>query len=139
LEVLQVLVILGWSSYWFIRGARGFASWHHVGIKLGSRPKARGIAAMRVQIYTTDREQPIDLEVLEMRTRAREINTNENGQQRDPSVDKTIREVIKDPAIGTSANLLFTTPDGEEGAIYLNTEKVAAVVTSWSGMPKQPE
>ena len=94
---------------------------------------------MRVQIYTTDREQPIDLEVLEMHTKAREINTNENGQQRDPSVDKTIREVIKDPASGASANLLFTTPDGEEGAIYLNTEKVAAVVTSWSSMPKQPE
>ncbi len=94
---------------------------------------------MRVQIYTNDREQPIDLEVLEMRTKAREINTNENDQQRDLSVDKTIREVIKDPAIGASANLLFTTPDGEEGAIYLNTEKVAAVVTSWSSMPKQPE
>ena len=40
---------------------------------------------MRVQIYTNDREQPIDLEVLEMRTQAREIITNENGQHRGPS------------------------------------------------------
>jgi hypothetical protein len=81
---------------------------------------------VRVQIYTNDREQPIDGEVPEMRT------NNENGQQKDPSVDQTVREVIKDPAIGASANLLFTTPDGKEGEIYLNTEKVAAAVTSWS-------
>jgi hypothetical protein len=89
---------------------------------------------MRIQIYTNDREQPIDLEVLEMRTKAREINANGDGQQREPSVDQTIREVIKDPAVGASANLLFTTPDGKEGAIYLNTEKVAAVITSWSNV-----
>ena len=89
---------------------------------------------MRVQIYTNDREQPIDLEVLEMRTKAREINANGDGQQREPSVDQTIREVIKDPAVGASANLLFTTSDGKEGAIYLNTAKVAAVITSWSNV-----
>jgi hypothetical protein len=94
---------------------------------------------MRVQIYTNDREQPIDLEVLEMRTKAREINANGDGQQREPSVDQTIREVIKDPAIGASANLLFTTPDGKEGAIYINTEKVAAVITSWSSVPGPTE
>jgi hypothetical protein len=35
---------------------------------------------VRVQIYTNDREQPIDLEVLQMRTQAREIITSENGQ-----------------------------------------------------------
>jgi hypothetical protein len=44
---------------------------------------------MRVQIYTNDREQPIDLEVLEMRTQAREITTNENGQRRGASIDQT--------------------------------------------------
>jgi hypothetical protein len=33
---------------------------------------------VRIQIYTNDREQPIDLEVLEMRTKVRGINTNEN-------------------------------------------------------------
>ena len=90
---------------------------------------------MRIQIYTNDREQPIDLEVLEMHTKVRGINTNENEQQREPSVDQTVREVIKDLANGASANLLFTTPDGREGAIYLNTDKVAAVVTSWSSAP----
>jgi hypothetical protein len=94
---------------------------------------------MRVQIYTNDREQPIDLEVLEMRTQAREIITNGNGQYRGPSVDQTIREVIRDPAIGASANLLFTTPDGREGAIYLNTEKVAAIITSWARVPSMEE
>jgi len=94
---------------------------------------------MRVQIYTNDREQPIDLEVLGMRTKAREINANGDGQPREPSVDQTIREVIKDPAIGASANLLFTTPDGKEGAIYINTEKVAAVITSWSSVPGPTE
>ena len=94
---------------------------------------------MRIQIYTNDREQPIDLEVLEMRTKAREINANGDGQQREPSVDQTIREVIKDPAVGASANLVFTTPDGKEGAIYLNTEKVAAVITSWSSVPSPAE
>ena len=85
---------------------------------------------MRVQIYTNDREQPIGLEVLEMHTKVRGINTNENGQHREPSVDQTIREMIKDPANGAAANLHFTTPEGKEGAIYLNTDKVAAVVTS---------
>ena len=94
---------------------------------------------MRVQIYTNDREQPIDLEVLEMRTQAREITTSENGQQKGPSIDQTVREVIRDPAIGASANLLFTTPDGREGAIYLNTEKVAAVITSWDSVPSIAE
>jgi hypothetical protein len=94
---------------------------------------------MRVQIYTNDREQAIDLEVLEMHPQAREISTNDNGQQREPSLDQTVREVIKDPAIGASANLLFTTPDGKEGAIYLNTEKVAAVITSWPSMTTQAE
>jgi hypothetical protein len=94
---------------------------------------------MRVQIYTNDREQPIDLEVLEMRTQTREITTNDNGQQREPSIDQTVREVIRDSAIGTSANLLFTTPDGREGAIYLNTEKVAAIITSWAGVPSIEE
>ena len=90
---------------------------------------------MRVQIYTNDREQPIDLEVLEIRTQAREITTNENGQRRGESIDQTLREVIRDPAIGASANLLFTTADGREGAIYLNTEKVAAIITSWASVP----
>jgi hypothetical protein len=99
---------------------------------------------MRVQIYTNDREQPIDLEVLEIRTQAREIttremNTNENGQQGGLAIDQTVREVIRDPAIGASANLLFTTPDGREGAIYLNTEKVAAIITSWAGVPSMEE
>ena len=90
---------------------------------------------MRVQIYTNGREQPIGLEVLEMHTKVRGINTNENGQQRERSVDQTVREVIKDPANGAAANLLFTTPEGKEGTIYLNTDKVAAVVTSWSSAP----
>ena len=94
---------------------------------------------MRVQIYTNDREQPIDLEVLEMHTKVRGISTNENGQQREPSVDQTVREVIQDPVNGSSANLLFTTPDGREGAIYLNTDKVAAVITSWSSVPSTDE
>jgi len=95
---------------------------------------------MRLQIYTNDREQPIDLEVVEMRTQAREIVPNGNGQQhRGPSIDQTIREVIRDPAIGASANLLFTTPEGREGAIYLNTEKVAAVITSWASVPSLEE
>ena len=94
---------------------------------------------MRVRIYTNDREQPIDLEVLEMRTQAREITTSENGQHKGTSIDQTLREVIKDPAVGASANLLFTTPEGQEGAIYLNTEKVAAVVTSWASVPSIAE
>ena len=94
---------------------------------------------MRVQIYTNDREQPIDLEVLEMRSQAREITTNGNGQQRGRALDQTIREVIRDPTIGASANLLFTTPDGREGAIYLDTEKVAAIITSWAGVPSMEE
>ncbi len=94
---------------------------------------------MRVQIYTNDREQPIDLEVLEMRSKPREISTNGDGQRKEASVDQTVREVIKDPAIGASANLLFTTPDGREGAIYLNTERVAAVVTTWSNAANQTE
>ena len=94
---------------------------------------------MRVQIYTNDREQPIDLEVLEMRGQAREITTNENGQHRGRALDQTVREVIRDPALGASANLLFTTPEGREGAIYLNTEKVAAIITSWASVPSMEE
>lgn len=94
---------------------------------------------MRVQIYTNHREQPIELEVLEMHTKVREINTNEHGRQREPSVDETIREVIKDETIGASANLLFTRPDGREGAIYLDTEQVTAIVTSWSSTPTLAE
>ncbi len=94
---------------------------------------------MRVHIYTNDREQPIDLEVLEMHTQPREIITSGNGQHRGPSIDETLREVIRDPAIGASANLLFTTPDGREGAIYLNTEKVAAIITSWAREPSMEE
>lgn len=94
---------------------------------------------MRVRIYTNDREQPIGLEVLEMHTKVRGIDKNENGQQRERSVDQTVREVIKDPANGAAANLLFTTPEGKEGAIYLNTDKVAAVVTSWSSAPGTDE
>lgn len=91
---------------------------------------------MRLQIYTNDREQAIDLEVLKMRTQARGISTNGDGQHRGPSsIDRTMREVVRDPAIGTVANLLFTTPDGREGAIYLNSEKVAAIITSWDGVP----
>src|SRR3954451_21723992 len=94
---------------------------------------------MRVQIYTNDREQPIDLEVLEMRTQAREITTNENGQHRGAAIDQTVREVIRDSTIGASANLLFTTPDEREGAIYLNTDKVAAIITSWASVPSMEE
>jgi len=105
----------------------------------GKPDKSEGGAIVRVQIYTNDREQPIDLEVPEMRTRVREISTNENGQQKDPSVDQTLRAVIKDPAIGASTNLLFTMPDGKEGAIHLSTEKVAAAVTSWSSAHNQVE
>ncbi len=101
------------------------------------KPKANeseGASMMRVQIYTNDREQPIDLEVLEMHTQPKEITTNEDGHPRGPSIDQTVREVIRDPAIGASANLLFTTADGREGAIYLNTEKVAVIITSWAGV-----
>ncbi len=94
---------------------------------------------MRVRIYTNDREQPIGLEVLEMHTKVRGIDKNENGQQRERSVDQTVREVIKDPANGAAANLLFTTPEGKEGAIYLNMDKVAAVITSWSSAPGTDE
>ncbi len=94
---------------------------------------------MRVQIYTNDREQPIDLEVLEMHTQPKEITTNEDGHPRGPSIDQTVREVIRDPAIGASANLLFTTSDEREGAIYLNTEKVAAIITSWARVPSIEE
>jgi hypothetical protein len=99
----------------------------------------RGIAAMRVQIYTNDREQPIDLTVQEIRTKAREVRTDEYANDREHPVDQTLRKIIKDPNIGPSANLLFTTDDGREGAIYLNTEKIAAVVTSWPNEPEQPE
>ncbi|HLL38068.1 MAG TPA: hypothetical protein VK357_00170 [Rubrobacteraceae bacterium] len=94
---------------------------------------------MRVQIYTNDREQPIDLEVLEMRSKPRETSTNGDGQRKEASVDQTIREVIKDPAIGASASLLFMAPNGREGAIYLNTERVAAIVTAWSNAANQAE
>ena len=94
---------------------------------------------IRVQIYTNDREQPIDLTVKEMRAKAREIHTNDQANDRELPVNQTMRQIIKDPSIGTSANLLFTTEDGREGAVYLNTEKIAAVVTSWSGEPEQPE
>jgi hypothetical protein len=94
---------------------------------------------MRIQIYTNDREQPIDLEVLEMHTQVKEITTNENGQYRGPAIDQTVREIIRDSAIGASANLLFTTPDGREGAIYLNTDKVAAIITSWASVPSMEE
>lgn len=95
---------------------------------------------IRVQIYTNDREQPIDLTVKEMRARARELNTNDHANDREqPPVDQTMRQIIKDPTIGVSANLLFVTEDGREGAIYLNTEKVAAVVTSWLGESDQTE
>jgi hypothetical protein len=52
-----------------------------------SRTKGRGASEVRVQIYTNDREQPIDLEVLEMHTKVRGINTNDDGQQREPSID----------------------------------------------------
>ena len=95
---------------------------------------------MRLQIYTNEREQAIDLEILQIRTQARGISTNGDGQHRGPSsIDRTMREVVRDPAIGTVANLLFTTPDGREGAIYLNSEKVAAIITSWTGVPSIEE
>jgi hypothetical protein len=97
----------------------------------------RGIAAVRVQIYTNDREEPIDLTVSEIRTKAREVRADEQTNDREHPVDQTLRKIIKDPNIGTSANLLFTTEDGREGAIYLNTDKIAAVVTSWPGEPEQ--
>ena len=95
---------------------------------------------MRLQIYTNEREQAIDLEVLQIRTQARGISTNGDGQYRGPSsIDRTVREVVRDPAIGAVANLLFATPDGREGAIYLNSEKVAAIITSWTGVPSIEE
>ena len=94
---------------------------------------------LRVQIYTNDRDQPIVLEVLEIHTQAREITTNENGQHRGPAIDQTVREIIRDSTIGASANLLFTTPDEREGAIYLNTDKVAAIITSWASVPSMEE
>jgi hypothetical protein len=47
--------------------------------------------------------------------------------------------VIKDPAIGASASLLFMAPNGREGAIYLNTERVAAIVTAWSNAANPAE
>ncbi len=95
---------------------------------------------MHLQIYTNDREQPLDLEVLKIRTQARGISANGDGQHRGPSsIDRTVREVVRDPAIGPLANLLFTTPDGREGAIYLNSEKVAAIITSWAGVPSIEE
>jgi hypothetical protein len=94
---------------------------------------------MRVQIDTNDREEPIDLTVREIRTKAREVRTDEHSNGREHPVDQTLRKIIKDPNIGTSANLLFTTDDGRDGAIYLNTDKVAAVVTSWTSEPEQAE
>ena len=95
---------------------------------------------MRVQIYTNDRPQPIELEVVELRTQVREISTNGNGQQRgSAAIDQTLREVIRNASVGASANLLFTTPEGREGAIYLDTEKVAAIITSWANVPNIEE
>ena len=95
---------------------------------------------MRLQIYTNEREQAIDLEILQIRTHARGISTNGDGQHRGPSsIDRTVREVVRDPGTGALANLLFTTPDGREGAIYLNSEKVAAIITSWAGVPNIEE
>lgn len=113
----------------------GLNRWHHTGSRASEPNESEGASVVRVRIYTNDREQPIGLEVLEMHTKVRGIDKNENGQQRERSVDQTVREVIKDPANGAAANLLFTTPEGKEGAIYLNTDKVAAVVTSWSSAP----
>ncbi|MDP8950644.1 MAG: hypothetical protein M3N18_00075 [Actinomycetota bacterium] len=100
---------------------------------------SEGDRSMRVQIYTNDREEPIDLAVREIRTKAREVRTDEQTNDREHPVDQTLRKIIKDPNIGTPANLLFTTEDGREGAIYLNTDKIAAVVTSWPGEPEQAE
>ena len=94
---------------------------------------------MRVQIYTNDREQPIDLTVRELHTRVPEIRTNEREQARAQAIDQTVREMIKDSTVGASPNILFTTDDGREGAIYLNTEKVAAVITSREGGPELAE
>ncbi len=88
---------------------------------------------MRIRIYTTDREQPIDLTVKEIHTRMHEIRTNGEASQASEraGVDQTVRAMIKDPINGEAPNMLFSTDDGTEGAIYLNPEKVAAVVTSW--------
>jgi hypothetical protein len=96
---------------------------------------------MRVQIYTNDREQPIDLTVREIHTKAREIYTSDpvNGKDQHAAVEQTVRKIIKDPNIGPSANLLFTTEDGLEGAIYLDTQKVAAVITSWEAEAEPAE
>ena len=47
--------------------------------------------------------------------------------------------MIRHSAIGASANLLFTMPDVREGAIYLNSEKVAAIITSWASVPSMEE
>jgi hypothetical protein len=91
---------------------------------------------MRIRIYTNDREQPIDLAVREIHTPRSEIRTadTEGEQTRDRSnIDQTVREIIKDAASAEMApNILFTTEDGTEEAIYRNPEKIAAVVTSLS-------
>ena len=90
---------------------------------------------MRIRIYTNDREQPIDLAVREIHTWRPEIRTatTEGEQTKERSnIDQTVREIIRDATTGERApNILFTTEDGTEGAIYLNPEKIAAVVASW--------
>ncbi len=88
---------------------------------------------MRVQIYTNDREQPIDLNVREIHTKVPEIRTNELEHVRGrSSTDQTLREIIRSPSGAKEPNLLFTTDNGAQGAIYLNPEKVAAIVTPWT-------
>jgi len=95
---------------------------------------------MRVQVYTNDREQPIDLNVREIHTRVPEIRTNEPEHVRGrSSTDQTLREVIRNPAGEKEPNLLFTTNNGAQGAIYLNPEKVAAIVTCWTNESYEAE
>jgi hypothetical protein len=99
----------------------------------------RGIAEVRIRIYTNDREQPIDLTVREIHPKMTDMRTNEGEHPRERSVDQTVRGIIKDSDARAEPNILFKTDSGTEGAIYLNTEKVAAVVTSWVVNPDQAE
>ena len=89
---------------------------------------------MRIRIYTNDREQPIVLDAEEIRTQVPEIRTfdDEQGVMRERSnVDQTVREIIKNGNGKTAPDLLFTTEEGWRGAVYLNPEHIAAVITSW--------
>ncbi len=51
--------------------------WHHTGSRAGKPNESEGASVVRIQIYTNDREQPLDLEVLEMRTKVRDKHERE--------------------------------------------------------------